>query len=50
MNNHSHRQNQVLTILTIATATIGFGLFGTDFQTKKILARKMESLNTSGQT
>ena len=32
-----HRQNQALTILAIATATIGFGLFGADFNTGTIL-------------
>jgi hypothetical protein len=33
MSAHSNHQNQALTILTIATAAIGFGLFGSDFDT-----------------
>ena len=37
MSSQFHRQNQALTILAIATATIGFGLFGADFNTGKIL-------------
>jgi hypothetical protein len=32
-----HRQNQALTILAIATAVVGFGLFGADFNTGTIL-------------
>ena len=37
MSAHSNHQNQALTILTIATAAIGFGLFGSDFDTGTIL-------------
>ena len=37
MSPQFHRQNQALTIMAIATATIGFGLFGADFNTGTIL-------------
>ncbi len=33
MKPNFHHQNQAFTILAIATASIGFGLFGADFQT-----------------
>ena len=37
MSPQYHRQNQSLTILAIATAVVGFGLFGADFNTGAIL-------------
>ncbi len=37
MTPHSNHQNQALTILAIATAAIGFGLFGAEFSTGQIL-------------
>ena len=37
MSPHSQSQNQALVILTIATAAIGFGLFGVEFRTGGIL-------------
>ena len=37
MSPQFHRQNQSLTILAIATAVVGFGLFGADFNTGTIL-------------
>ncbi len=37
MSPQFHRQNQALTIMAIATATIGFGLFGANFNTGTIL-------------
>jgi hypothetical protein len=37
MNPHSNHQNQALTILAIATAAIGFGLFAAEFRTGTVL-------------